>query len=232
MIDLSGAATRRNPTRSVTQVKKAPRGYKTPCDAMRPVASPSRFLPPAHNLHGHIADGAGAPQRDQTPAHPPVHPPASQGHDDEQPRKRDQQGDATDQQRSAHLDLIRLIPYRSTGMLLVSSLAALDRQIQSAEADAEEDVQHGTAEAGAQRHDRIAEPRDRDIGDEVAQGVTDGEDGESEDGVADAQDDAEGFEDADDFVGDGGDPGDGDDESEEAEQVAVFGRTGRRGGED
>lgn len=108
----------------------------------------------------------------------------------------------------------------------------LDGHVEAAHADAEEDVEHGPAEAGGERHHGVSEAGYGDVGNEVAEGVPDCEDCEAENGVGDAEDDAEGFEDADDFIGDRRDPGDGDDEADEAEKEAVLGRFGRCGREE
>lgn len=105
-------------------------------------------------------------------------------------------------------------------------LAIGNSHIQPAQADAEQDIEQRPAEASGKGHDRVAEFGDGNVGDEVAEGVADGEDGEAEGGVGDVEDDADGFEDADDFGGDGGDPGHADGEAEEAEEVAVTGRGG------
>lgn len=102
-------------------------------------------------------------------------------------------------------------------------LSPADSHVQAAEADTQQDIQHGPSETSRQGHDRVAEASDGDVSDQIAEGVADREDGEAEDGVADVEDDAEGFEDADDLVGDGGDPGYADDEAEVAEEVVVLG---------
>ena len=101
--------------------------------------------------------------------------------------------------------------------------------ISAGQPDTEEDIQHRATEAGGERHDGEPEAGDGDVGDEVAQTVADGEDGQAQDGVGHVDDDAEGAQDADDFVGDGADPRDGDDEADEAEELAPGGRA-RRGG--
>ena len=108
-------------------------------------------------------------------------------------------------------------------------LCAREAHIEPAHPDAQQDVEHGPAEAGAQRHDGETEPSDGDVCDEVAEGVSEGEDGEAEDGVAPVEDDADGFEDPDDFVGDGGDPGYGDGEADEAQRDVPLGGVGRGG---
>lgn len=114
----------------------------------------------------------------------------------------------------------------------MSPIPISDHHVQPTNPNPQQDIQHGPSKTRTQRHNRIPQPRDGDIGDQIAEGVADGEDGEAEDGVADAEDDAEGFEDADDFVGDGGDPADGDDEAEEAEEEAVAWGVGGGGGEE
>ena len=98
-------------------------------------------------------------------------------------------------------------------MLALPLLRAQDGHVATPQPNPQEDIQHGSAEAGAQGHDGVTEAGDGDIGDEIAEGVAHGEDGEAEDGVGDVEDGAQGFEHADDFVGDGGDPRDGDDEA-------------------
>lgn len=100
--------------------------------------------------------------------------------------------------------------------------SGVEGHVEAAEADSEEDVEHGPAEAGAQGHDGVAEAGDGDVGDEVAEGVADGEDGQAEEGVADVEDDADGLEEADDFGGYAGDPGDGDDKAQEGEDGAPW----------
>lgn len=102
-------------------------------------------------------------------------------------------------------------------MLALPLLRAQDGHVAAPQTDAQQDIQHGSAEAGAQRHDRVAEAGDGDVGDEIAEGVPDSEDGEAEDGVGDVEDSAQRLEHADDFVGDGGDPRDGDDEAQVAD---------------
>ena len=103
----------------------------------------------------------------------------------------------------------------------MSAIPIPDHHIQPTNANTQQNIQHRPAKTRTQRHDGIAQSRDRNIRHEIAERVTHGEDGETENGVADAEDDAEGLQDADDFVGDGGDPGDADDEAEEAEEEAV-----------
>ena len=186
----------------------------------------SNLPPPPSNLHRHIPHRTHPPQRHQSPPDPAIHPPLIQRHGEQQAQQRHQQRDPADDQRAADLDRIRLVLDLAAGMPLAPLAAPGDGHVQAADADAEQDVEHGSAEAGAQGHDRVAEAGDGDVGDEVAERVADGEDGEAEDGVRDAEDDAEGFEHADDFVGDGGDPGDGDGEAEEAEERAVGWRLG------
>lgn len=105
--------------------------------------------------------------------------------------------------------------------------------ITAGQPDTEEDIQHRATEAGGERHDGEPEAGDGDVGDEVAQAVADGEDGQAQDGVGHVDDDAEGAQDADDFVGDGADPCDGDYEAYEAEELApARGAGGGCGGED
>lgn len=182
-----------------------------------------------HQLHHHIPHRADRPHGHEPPPDPPIHPPPPHRHHHQQSRQRDQQGDPADQQRAAHLDLIRFEDELAAGVFALPLLGAEDGHVAAAQADAEQDVEHGPAEAGAQRHDGVAEAGDGDVGDEIAEGVADREDGEPEDGVRDVEDGAERLEDADDFVGDGGDPCDGHDEAQVADQVAVpRGFVGRR----
>ena len=108
-------------------------------------------------------------------------------------------------------------------MFVLVVVRARDEDVRSRQADAEQDVEHGPAEARGQRHDGVAELGDGDVGDEVAEGVADGEDGEAHDGVAHVADHGERFEGADDLGGDGGDPGDGDDEAGAGEERAEEG---------
>lgn len=106
---------------------------------------------------------------------------------------------------------------------MVKFITMTDRDIHPRNADAEEDIKHRSTKASRERHDRETEFRDCDVRDKVAKGVSDGKDGETKDSIGDAEYDAKGFEDTNDFAGDGGDPGDGDGEAEEAEEGAVLG---------
>ena len=79
------------------------------------------------------------------------------------------------------------------------------------DSNTEKDIEHGPAETGRKRHDGIAKLGNCGIGDEITEGVA-----KSEDGIADSEDDSEGFENADNLAGDCGDPGDRHSEAEEA----------------
>lgn len=56
-----------------------------------------------------------------------------------------------------------------------------------------QNVEHRSAVARRDRHDGVAHPRDREIGDEVAKRVADREDGQADDGVGEAKDMADGL---------------------------------------
>ena len=62
--------------------------------------------------------------------------------------------------------------------------------VRAGDADAEEDVEHRPAEARGEAHGG-RERRDGDVGDEVREGVPDGEEGEADDGVGESEDEAE-----------------------------------------
>lgn len=104
--------------------------------------------------------------------------------------------------------------------------------VNPAQTDPEQDIEHGPTKAGGEGHVGVAEAGDLDVCDEVAEGVADGEDGEAEDGVGDVADGADGLEEGDDLGGDGGDPGDGDGEAKEGDEVVVAWGVGGGGGEE
>ena len=182
------------------------------------------------DLNSHVAYGADTPKRHEPPANPPIHPPPIQRHDNQQPQKCDQQRNTADNQCPTNIDRVRLILDLLPRVPLAPLLAPAQRHLQPTDPNPKQDIQHRTPKTSAERHHGISKPSDCDIGDKIAETVAHGEDREAEDGVADAEDDAEGFEHANDFVGDCANPGDRDDEAEEAEEGTEAGRFVRIGG--
>lgn len=204
--------------RNTRSVKKPP---KVPSHPTTSTITP--LQPPPRELQRNIQNRSTHPKHDQRNANPLTKHPLVQRYENQQPHQRNKQRDPRNNQRPPHLDLIRLILELRARVFVLVVVRARDEDVRTAQPDAEQDVEHGPAEARGQRHHRVAELGDGDVGDEVAEGVADGEDGEAHDGVAHVADHRERFEGADDLGGDGGDPGDGDDEAGAGEQGAEEG---------
>ena len=118
--------------------------------------------------------------------------------------------------------MVRLVLQRPLRVLVVPALAAIDRHIEPGEADSKQDVEHRSAEASAESHDWVPETCNSDISNQVSQRVADCENSESEDSIRYVEDNAQCFENANDFACNSRDPGYGDDESEKAEEVTML----------
>ena len=199
------------------------KGYQCSCH-VRALSKSNEIPTISQDLNDHVPNCTQTPKRYQTPTDLPVHPPPIQRHDNKQSNKCDQQRHPTDHQGGTDFDLERLIRDRPVRMLVMPLFALVDRHVHARQTYTEQNIQHRAAKASTQRHDGETELRNRNVGNEVSERVANSEDREAKNSVRDAQDDAEGFEDAHDFVRDGRDPCNGDREAEKAEEWSVLWR--------
>ena len=172
------------------------------------------------NLQDDVDHRADDPQHHQPPPDVLVHPPLPRRHRNQQRHERHQQRHSADEQRAIDVDPVRPQLDLAVRVLVLPVLRARHRHVQPTQADAQQDVQHRPAKAGRQGHDRVAEARDRDVGDEIAERVAHREHRQPEDGVGHVEHDADRLDHADDLVRNRADPRNAHEKADEAEHEA------------
>jgi hypothetical protein len=188
---------------------------------------------PSNHLDNHVHDGANDPNSHQTPTNRPVHPPLPPRHRHQQPSQCEEQRRSGYNQCGADVDVVGLELDGPVGMFLMLMSSSLDRNIATADSNAKQDIQHRTAEACGERHDRESKTGNCDVGYKVSKRIADGEDGETEDSVAHVQYDSECFQHSNHLVGNRAYPSNADSKAKVAQECSPTWRAvGCRGGEE
>ena len=139
--------------RYLQNAKEIDWGQETPSGFVFGV-SLCNIFPEAANLDNDIDDGADTPYDYQAEADLAAHDPLVHRYRNQQKDEGDEDCHCRNQERSANVDMIRLVLDRSVWVLRVPLVGRLRRHPGSADADSEENVQHGAAKASrtATRH--------------------------------------------------------------------------------
>ena len=106
------------------------------------------------------------------------------------------------------------------GVFLMLMFSSLDGNIAATNSNAEQDIQHRTAEACGERHDRESKTGNCDVGYKVSKRIADGKDSETKDGVAHVQYDSECLQHSNHLVGNRAYPSNADSEAKVAQDCS------------
>jgi hypothetical protein len=115
-------------------------------------SSPSSIIAPlrspARKLQNNVNDSSSDPKRNQRNANAFAENPLVQRHGNQEADQCQKQREARDDERPADFDLVGFVSELRARMFVLVMVGASHEDVRAGQADAEEDVQHGSAEAG------------------------------------------------------------------------------------